>query len=88
MPGLNFMPSEGMKIPKVSISIHMIIRFLLLILDSIVIGIIGYYFAYYQGSYRNSIFHPELMMLICAVSACINTSIVVRLTKILPKQLT
>ena len=78
MPGLNLMPSDGMTIPKLSNSIHMIIRFLILILDSIIIGIIGYYFAYYQGSYRNSIFHPELMMLICAVSAFINTSIIVK----------
>ena len=87
MPGLNLMPSDGMTIPKLSISIHMIIRFLILILDSIIIGIIGYYFAYYQGSYRNSIFNPELMTLICAVCAFINTSIMVKITKILQKSL-
>ena len=78
MPGINLVPNEDMMIPKIQINIHMIIRFFLLILNSIIIGIIGYYFAYYQGSYRNSIFHPELMMLICSVSALINTSIVVR----------
>ena len=83
MPGLNIIPTEGLTIPKLSISIHMIIRFLILILDSVIIGIIGYYFAYYQGSYKNSIFHPELMMLICAVSAFINTSIMVKISKIL-----
>ena len=80
MSGLNLMPGEGVSLPKISITIQMVIRFLQLILNSIIIGVIGYYFAYYQGSYRNSIFHPELMMLVCAVSAFINTSIVVRTT--------
>ena len=87
MPGLDQMPIEGMTIPKLSISIHRIIRFLVLTLDGVIIDIIGYYFAYYHGSYRYSIFHPELMMLICAVSAFINTSIMVRNTKILQKRL-
>ena len=77
MPGLNIMPSEGVTIPKLSISIQMVIRFIVLVLDSVIIGIIGYYFSYYQGSYRNSIFHPELMMLICAVAAFVNTCILV-----------
>ena len=78
MPGINLMPEEGMAIPKLQINIQMIIRFILIVINSIIIGIIGYYFAYYQGSYRNSIFHPELMMLICSVSSLINTSIVVK----------
>ena len=47
MPGLNIMPSEGVTIPKLSISIQMITRFIVLVLDSVIIGIIGYYFAYY-----------------------------------------
>ena len=77
MPTLNLMPKENLTIPRLSVSIYMIVRLLLLCLNIIIIGIIGYYFAYYLGSYRHNLFHEELMMLVCAVSAFINTVIMV-----------
>ena len=66
-----------MALPRLSVSIPMIGRILLLALNIIIIGIIGYYFAYYRGSYRHNLFDEELMMLVCAVSAFINTVIMV-----------
>ena len=77
MPTLNFMSMEDMSLPRLSVSIPMIGRILLLVLNIIVIGIIGYYFAYYRGSFRQNLFDEELMMLVCAVSAFINTVIMV-----------
>ena len=68
---------EDMSLPRLSVSIPMIGRILLLVLNIIVIGIIGYYFAYYRGSFRQNLFDEELMMLVCAVSAFINTVIMV-----------
>ena len=77
MPTLNLMSREDMALPRLSVSIPMIGRILLLALNIIIIGIIGYYFAYYRGSYRHNLFDEELMMLVCAVSAFINTVIMV-----------
>ena len=76
MPTLNFIKEE-MSLPRLSVSISMIGRLLLLVLNIIIIGIIGYYFAYYRGSYRHNLFDEELMMLVCAVSATVNTVIMV-----------
>ena len=78
MPTLNIMPKENLQLPRLSVSIYMIARLVLLCLNTIIIGIIGYYFAYYLGSYRHNLFHEELMLLVCAVSAFINTVITVR----------
>ena len=64
MPTLNFMSMEDMSLPRLSVSIPMIGRILLLVLNIIVIGIIGYYFAYYRGSFRQNLFDEELMMLL------------------------
>ena len=72
------MSREDMSLPRLSVSIPMIGRILLLALNIIIIGIIGYYFAYYRGSYRHNLFDEELMMLVCAVSAFINTVIMVK----------
>ena len=77
MPTINFMSREDISLPRLSVSIPMIARILLLVLNIIIIGIIGYYFAYYRGSYRHNLFDEELMMLVCAVSAFINTVIMV-----------
>ena len=71
MPTLNIMPKESFSLPRLSISIYMIIRLILLCVNSIIIGVIGYYFSYYRGSYKQSIFHEELMLLVCSVSALI-----------------
>ena len=75
MPTFNLMPKEGLSLPRLSISVFMIIRLVLLCVDCVVIGIIGYYFAYYRGSYRQNLFHEELMVLVCATSAFINAAI-------------
>ena len=78
MPSLNIMSRENsLSLPRLSVSIPMIGRILLLVLNIIIIGIIGYYFAYYRGSYRHNLFDEELMVLVCAVSAFINTVIMV-----------
>lgn len=75
MPTFNLMPKEGLSLPRLSISVSMIIRLVLVCVDCVVIGIIGYYFAYYRGSYRQNLFHEELMVLVCATSAFINAAI-------------
>ena len=78
MPTLNIMPRETISLAKLSVSVFMICRIVLLCINTIIIGIIGYYFSYYLGSYRHNLFHEELMMLVCAVSAFINTVVTVR----------
>lgn len=80
MPTFTIMPKESLSLPRLSVSIFMIIRLVLLGIDCIVIGIIGYYFAYYRGSYRHNLFHEELMLLVCSVSAFINAIIMVNVT--------
>ena len=77
MPSFNVIPKEGLNLPRVSISIFMIIRLLLLIITVIILGVTGYYFGYYRGSYRNNLFHEELMMLVSSVAVFINTMIMV-----------
>merc|ERR1719471_2475381 len=77
MPTLNIMPRETISLAKLSVSVFMICRIVLLCINTIIIGIIGYYFSYYLGSYRHNLFHEELMMLVCAVSAFINTVVTV-----------
>ena len=67
------MPKEGVSLPKLSISVFMIIRLVLLIIDCIIIGIIGYYFSYSRGSFRQNLFHEEIMMLVCSIFAFVTT---------------
>ena len=73
MPTFNIMPKEGVSLPKLSISVFMIIRLVLLIIDCIIIGIIGYYFSYSRGSFRQNLFHEEIMMLVCSIFAFVTT---------------
>lgn len=79
MPGLNLLHEQQLRFPKVAVSIEMLGRIVILLINSIIIGIIGYYFAYHQGSFRHSLFHPELMMLVCSVACFINTVITVKI---------
>ena len=69
------MPKEGVSLPRLSISVFMIIRLVLLISNCIIMGVIGYYFSNSRGSFRQNLFHEELMMLVCSVFAFITTII-------------
>ena len=75
MPTFNIMPKEGVSLPRLSISVFMIIRLVLLISNCIIMGVIGYYFSNSRGSFRQNLFHEELMMLVCSVFAFITTII-------------
>ena len=77
MPSFTVMPKEGLSLPRVSVSVFMIIRLLLLCITLVIMAVVGYYFSYYQGSYRNSLFHEELMLLVCSVAVFINSLIMV-----------
>ena len=75
MPTFNIMPKEGVSLPRLSISVFMIIRLVLLITNCIIMAVIGYYFSNSRGSFRQSLFHEELMMLVCSIFAFITTII-------------
>ena len=69
------MPKEGVSLPRLSISVFMIIRLVLLITNCIIMAVIGYYFSNSRGSFRQSLFHEELMILVCSIFAFMTTII-------------
>ncbi|XP_023329423.1 uncharacterized protein LOC111702086 [Eurytemora carolleeae] len=50
-----------------------VLRFMQILFSVIIIGTVGFYFSYYQGSYRYTLFHSECFMLVAAVVAFLNT---------------